>query len=54
MLSVGATSCERCQYSDGLGLESQQGQDFSVHSVQTGSGAHLASYEMGTRVFLRG
>jgi hypothetical protein len=41
-------------YNDGLRagrpeFESRQGQDFSpVHSVQTGPGAHPASYPMGT------
>jgi hypothetical protein len=37
-------------YGDGLdGIDSRQGQDFSLlHVVQTGSGAHPASYPMGT------
>jgi hypothetical protein len=34
---------------EGTELESQEGQDFSpLHAVQTGSGAHPASYPMGT------
>jgi hypothetical protein len=32
----------------GVGVRVPVGQEFSVHSVQTGSGAHLASYPMGT------
>jgi hypothetical protein len=48
------------RYSDGpqaarLGFDSRQGQDFSLlHSVQTGSGAHTASYLMGTGVSFPG
>jgi len=34
----------------GTGIESHCGQDFSAH-VQTGSGAHPASYTMGTGSF---
>jgi hypothetical protein len=48
-------------YSDGLRagepvFDSRQGPDFSLlHIVQTGSGAHAASYPVGTRVsFPRG
>jgi hypothetical protein len=34
---------------DGRGFDSRQKQDFSLpHSVQTGSGAHPASYSIGT------
>jgi hypothetical protein len=34
---------------EGLGFESRQGQEFSLlHIVQTGRGAHPASYPMGT------
>jgi hypothetical protein len=42
------------RYDNGLraarpGFDSRQGQDFSLlHNVQTGSGAHPASYPMGT------
>jgi hypothetical protein len=40
------------RYSDGLrhgrpGFDSLTGQDFSLHTAQTGSGAHVASYPMG-------
>jgi hypothetical protein len=42
------------RYSDGLragrlGFDSRQGEDFSfLHRAQAGSGAHPASYTMGT------
>jgi hypothetical protein len=48
------TFSELCRYSDWLWggrpeLTSRQGKDFSLlHSVQPGSGAHPASYPMGT------
>jgi hypothetical protein len=48
------------RYSNGLearrpGFKSQQGQDFSLlHSIQTGSGDHIASYARGTRASFPG
>jgi hypothetical protein len=33
---------------DGLEFESQYGQEYSLHVVQTGFRAHPASYSMGT------
>jgi hypothetical protein len=37
------------QDAEGSDFESREGQDFSpLHAVQTGSGAHLASYPKGT------
>jgi hypothetical protein len=39
-----------CWTTEGLEFKSQQGQELSLlHIVQTGSGAHPASYLMGTR-----
>jgi hypothetical protein len=39
----------------GSELESQYGQEFSLHqAVQTGSGAHPASYPMGTGALTQG
>jgi hypothetical protein len=58
MSSVSALSWSR--YSDRLrtgwpGFNSRQGQDFSLlHNVQTGSGAHPASYPMGAGGSFRG
>jgi hypothetical protein len=48
------------RYSDELragrpGFDSRQGQDFSrLHNVQTGSGAHPATYPMGTGAIFPG
>jgi hypothetical protein len=40
---------------EGSELESRWGQEFSLlYVVQTGSGVHPTSYQMGTGVFLRG
>jgi hypothetical protein len=40
---------------EGSGFDSRQGQDiFLLHTMQTGSGAHRASYTMSTRGFPAG
>jgi len=36
---------------DGLGFESQQGEDISLQTVQTGSETHPVSYSIGNEAF---
>jgi hypothetical protein len=46
--SVGIATCYRL---DGLGFESRWGRDFLSAPIQTGPGAHPASYKIGTGSF---